>query len=54
VPSILEGNKESPKNVLVHSKFFAYTLGMACEEFTDPSGTGESRIMIGYFVVVCL
>ena len=54
MPSILKGNNESLKDVLVHSKFFAYTLGMACEELTDPSGTGESGIMIGYFVVVCL
>ena len=52
MPSILKGNDERLKDVFVDSKFFAYMLGMACEELIDPSGTGESGIMIGNLIIV--
>jgi len=54
VPCILEGNDKSAKNVFLDPEFFAYVLGVAFEEFKDPCGTSESRIMIGTFIVVCL
>ena len=51
ISSILKNRDESAKDVFMNSKFCTYMLGMAFEELTDPSSTGESRIVIGGFIV---
>jgi hypothetical protein len=54
VPSILEGNDESPEDVFVDSKLCTYVLRITFKQLTDPTSTGESRIVIGCFVEVTL